>query len=59
MCSGGLLEWYTSLSVGGVGALNLWDSLADDSLGNDDGWLAVIKGLGLGNGTVNGSEIVA
>lgn len=58
MLSGSLLEWYTSLSVSSVGALNLRDALADDGLGNDDGGLAVVEGLGLGDGTVDGSEVV-
>ena len=56
--SGGLLEWHTSLSVGGVGALNLWDSFADDGLGNDDSGLAVIQCLGLGDGSIDGSKVV-
>ena len=47
------------LSVGGVGSLNLWDSLADDGLGNNNGWLAVIETLCLGDGCVDGSEVVA
>lgn len=40
----------TYLSVGSVGSLNLWDSLADDGLGNDDGWLAVVETLCLSDG---------
>ena len=59
MGSGSLLEWHTSLSVGSIGSLNLWDSLADDCLGNDDGGLAVVETLGLGNSIVNGTEVVA
>ena len=45
--------------MGGVGALNLWDSLADDGLGDDDGGLAVVQTLGLGDRAVDGSEVVA
>ena len=40
----------TYLSVGSVGSLNLWDSLADDGLGNDDGWLAVVETLCFSDG---------
>ena len=45
--------------MGGVCALDLWDSLADDGLGDDDGWFAVVETLGLGDGTVDGSKVVA
>ena len=59
MSSSGLLEWYTSLSVSSVGALHLRDTLDADGLGNDDDGLAVVHGLSLGDGTVDGSEVVA
>lgn len=59
MSSGSLLEWHTSLSVGSIGSLDLWDSLADDCLGNDDGGLAVVETLCLGNSIVDGTEVVA
>ena len=45
--------------MGSIGSLNFWDSLADDGLGDDDGGLAVVKTLCLGDGTVDGSEIMA
>ena len=45
--------------MSGVGSLNLGDSLANDCLGDDNGGLAVVKALGFGDGTVDGSEVMA
>mmetsp|Transcript_25037 Transcript_25037/g.54582 ORF Transcript_25037/g.54582 Transcript_25037/m.54582 type:complete len:349 (-) Transcript_25037:340-1386(-) len=49
----------TSLSVGGVGTLGLLHTLTDDGVALDELGLAIVGGLGRGDGGLNGIKVMA
>mmetsp|Transcript_1811 Transcript_1811/g.4526 ORF Transcript_1811/g.4526 Transcript_1811/m.4526 type:complete len:463 (-) Transcript_1811:145-1533(-) len=51
--------WDTGLSVSGVGALCLLHSLSDDGVALDELGLAIVGGLGGGDGLLNNSKVMS